>query len=218
MAFGETVVAKLDPSGSSVWTKTFAATGATWTSISPGGLALDTAGRTIITGWFIGDVDFGPAVGRFSTGGPPYVYQKDLYVVALEEGGLPIRARSFGTAGDDFGFSVAADDLGNIFVAGTCGENRMGVLAPLPYSCGANPRSEPDGLLLHLDTSGSVIDAQVFGADNFQRAETIIAHSVGSVSNVFVQGNFRNSIFLGRSQLISDGPYDLDGFLAWFSF
>src|SRR5439155_1539798 len=75
------------------------------------GLALDGQGNSYITGSFSGTTNLG-GVQKTSAGGG------DGYVAKYAADGSVVWARSLGGAGDDETTRVAADAIGNVYVAG----------------------------------------------------------------------------------------------------
>jgi hypothetical protein len=100
-------VAKLDPDGNHVWSRSFG-DGADQFALD---VATDPQGCVVVNGIFRGTVDFG---------GTPLVNagDDDAYVVKLGIDGEHLWSRAFGDAERQFGYGVTADADGNVIVTG----------------------------------------------------------------------------------------------------
>ena len=82
------------------------------------GVAADASGNVYSTGSYNGTADFDPGAGIFnltSTSG----FEQDIYVSKLDANGNFVWAFSFGSSGrNDYGFAIAADASGNIYITG----------------------------------------------------------------------------------------------------
>jgi hypothetical protein len=101
-------VARLDPSGSHVWSKRFG-DGADQTGLA---VAVDGAGNAVVTGSFSGTLDFGGAFQITSAGG------QDLFAVKLDPSGNVLWAHGYGDVADQHGRGVAIDGSGNAILSG----------------------------------------------------------------------------------------------------
>lgn len=102
-------VAKLDAQGSHVWSKTFGDD----KSQHAYGIAVDGAGRSIVTGSYSGKIDFGGGA-LTSTG-----MGVDAYLAKLDTVGCQIWAKTFGDASFQEATGVAMDAAGNAVVTGS---------------------------------------------------------------------------------------------------
>ena len=103
-------VAKLDPLGSMLWSRTFTGLG----SQIVGGVATDAAGNVIVIGTTAGSASFG---------GPTLTSagSQDVYVVKLDASGAHQWSKLFGDAADQVGYGIAVTSSGDIAIAGTYG-------------------------------------------------------------------------------------------------
>jgi hypothetical protein len=101
-------IARFTSDGKLEWAKTFGAEreDVAW------GVASDSAGNTVTTGWFQNNVDFGKGGALRSKG------NKDVFVVKLDAKGAPIWVQTFGDHDHDQARGVALDDKGDVFVTG----------------------------------------------------------------------------------------------------
>jgi hypothetical protein len=100
-------VARFDPSGGHRWSKRFGDPSAQQAT----GVATDIGGNVLLTGFFVGSLDFGGAP-LASTG----VY--DAYVAKLDSAGATLWSKRFGGTGAAYGISVATDSAANVVSAG----------------------------------------------------------------------------------------------------
>jgi len=98
------VLAKYSPAGETQWVRQL---GSTETDEAYA-LAVDTNGNAYITGLTAGDLD-----GNTSAGG------NDMFLVKYDASGTKQWTKQIGTAADDYGYGVAVDSAGNIYIAGT---------------------------------------------------------------------------------------------------
>src|SRR6185503_17472894 len=80
------------------------------------GVAVDGAGNVILSGGFIGAVDFGG--GPLAYAEDPDAPANDLYLAKLDGGGNHLWSKRFGDTFNQTGLAVAADAMGNIYVTG----------------------------------------------------------------------------------------------------
>ncbi|MFZ5999432.1 MAG: SBBP repeat-containing protein, partial [Bacteroidota bacterium] len=81
----------------------------------PEGLAVDASGNTFTVGFFTTIADFDPGAGILnltSSGG------RDIFITKFDPDGNLVWVRQMGGTGDDQGFAVATDNLGNIYMTG----------------------------------------------------------------------------------------------------
>jgi len=100
-------LAKLDPSGATLWSKSFANNGP-----KDYGLASDPFGNVILAGAFDQTIDFGGNVAMTSGGG------LDMFIAKFNPTGVTQWAKRFGDAGLQLATSVAGDTTGNVLVTG----------------------------------------------------------------------------------------------------
>jgi len=144
------------------------------------------------------DVGLGPLPG-FGGG--------DVFVVAFDTAGFPIWARTFGSAGNDFGGSgLAPDENGNLWLSGAfSGTADFGTGTPL-VSLGIM-----DAFLALLAPGGDPLFAIGFGGSDFDGVNDLARQPSGRVA---VTGAFSYSMELGDEVLVTEGSTDY--FLAFF--
>ena len=104
--------AKYDPSGDYLWAKKIGGIDDDRGS----SIVITGSGNVYITGGFGGGtVDFDPGIGTaylFSNG------TQDIFFAKYDSSGNYLWAKSIGSISEDFGISIAADDLDNVYITG----------------------------------------------------------------------------------------------------
>ncbi len=101
-------VAKLDPYGKHVWSRSFGST----TTDAPFGVAIDPMGRIVVVGRFTGTVSL-DAVSLTSAG------DNDIFVLQLDPEGTALWGKRFGDAAAQEGRAVAVDAAGDVYLTGS---------------------------------------------------------------------------------------------------
>ncbi|MBI4701132.1 MAG: SBBP repeat-containing protein, partial [Deltaproteobacteria bacterium] len=100
-------VAKLDPSGTHLWSKRFGNAGDQYAK----SIAVDGQGNAVVTGYFDGAVDFGggvlPSAGTY-----------DILAAKFAPAGGHLWSKRFGDGSNQLGYDIAADGLGNVLMTG----------------------------------------------------------------------------------------------------
>ena len=185
-------VAKLDPTGSHLWSKRFGGAAYEWAE----GVAADTAGNVVIAGMFTSTtIDFGG--GSLASAG-----DEDLFLAKLDSAGNHIWSKRFGDASAQEPQGVAIDGMDHIVVAGyLTGTIDFGG-GPLSSSGSA------DVFVAQLDAAGDHVWSKRFG-NGYEYARSVAVDNLG---NVLVTGAFSTSIDFGGGPLVSGGSDDV--FLA----
>jgi hypothetical protein len=192
-------VAKLDgSSGGYLWAQHFG--GPTDQAPQSGGIAVDSSGNVVVTGYFLGSTDFG--------GGPlASTGASDVFVVKLNASGAHLWSKHFGGSGSlSSGRSVAVDASG-VLVAG-------GFSGPLDFGGGPITASgSADAFLLKLDAaSGAHVWSQHFGAGPMSSITAASGVTVDVAGNLLVTGDFTGAVKFGGPPILSAGVQDV--FLA----
>ncbi|MEN8223630.1 MAG: SBBP repeat-containing protein, partial [Acidobacteriota bacterium] len=161
---GDAFVAKLDSSGTLLW-NTFLGG-----SVSDEGLgiATDSSGNIYVTGY------------SWDTWGSPiraYTSGFEAFVAKLDSSGTLLWNTFLGGSNADFGFGIAADSSGNIFVAGNSSATWGSPIRA--YS------SDYDTFVAKLDSSGTLLWNTFLGSSSYDEGWGIAADSSG---NIFVTG------------------------------
>src|SRR5205814_8754446 len=113
---GDAFVTKLNPTGSALVYSTYLGGSS---SDAGSGIAVDAAGNAYVTGG-TGSTDFPTTIGAFQTtkGGG----FRDAFVTKLNPTGSALVYSTYlGGSGDDYGYGIALDALGNAYVTGGTG-------------------------------------------------------------------------------------------------
>lgn len=131
-----TVVRKLDPAGTMLWSKTM--------DLAMGSaIAVDGSGNVVIGGSVVGALPGATSAGL-----------SDAFVAKLDPSGNPIWTKQLGTSGGDYGTGVAVDAAGNVFLGGRVD----GALA------GQTRQGYSDGFLRKYAATGAEVWTKQFGS------------------------------------------------------
>lgn len=185
-------VVKLGADGTHLWSKRFGDP-----SYQSGqGVAVDSAGNVLITGFFNGAIDFGG--GPLASAG-----NKDVFVAKLDPGGAHVWSKRFGDADVQYGQSLAVDDAGNVIITGTfSGTIDFGGSSFVGAGTG-------DIFLAKLDSNGAHMWSKRFGDADAQDGASVAVDIAG---NVLLTGTFAGTVDFGGGPLASLGVSDM--FLA----
>lgn len=191
---GYIIINKYSSAGAMLWTKQYG-TGAGV------GVVCDASGNVYFTGFYNGAGNFGGGV----LSGTGFA---DIFVVKLNSSGDYVWQKGFVGSTDDQGKAIAIDSSGNLYVTGFF-YSAVNFGGTTLTSAGGS-----DIFLLKLQGSdGSTMWVKRFG--EAQDAENEVGHGVAVApdGNVYITGQFGNSITFGGDSLTSAG---LDVFLAKF--
>jgi len=176
------------------WSKKFGGS----SSDIPYGTAVDTNGNVYITGYFYNSINFGGTTHSTSGGA-------DIFVASFTPSGKYRWSKTFGSTSYDYGYDVAVDKSGNVYVTGgfyssmNCGGSNL-------QSKGSN-----DVFICSFDSAGKHRWSGSWGSTS-----TDYGYAIGadSNSNVYLTGYHYSSINFGGSTFTSKGSYDI--FVASF--
>lgn len=181
-------IAKFDPSGNHLWSKSFGDANSQ-TSYS---LAIDGSGDVVIAGEVYGSVNFGG--GLLTSAG-----DADIFLARFDAAGNHLWSRRYGDGAYQIAFAVAIDGSNGISVTGpNYGTVDLGG-GPLA-STGSS-----DAFIAKLDAAGNHSWSRSFGDPSDQAPR-----SIASVGNeTVVTGYFRGTIDFGGGILTSAGHADI---------
>lgn len=187
-------VAKLDPDGNHVWSKSFGGPGADRCER----IAVDSAGNVIVAGGFSGTASFGGA--SLTSAG-----LRDVFVIKLDPTGNVVFRQRAGGAGDDLAYGVATDGTNNVIVTGTfAGSVDFG--GPPIVSEG-----DADVFVAKLDPAGAHLWSERFGGAGADEAQDVAVSP--AAGEVVLTGTFSSTIDFsgeqGGSTLTSAGSRDI---------
>ncbi len=202
-------IAKYDSSGAALWAKTAGGNGDDYgTSISA-----DVGGNSYITGYFRSPTI---AFGSFTLTNASITGGTNIYVVKYNVLGNVLWAKSAGVNDEVSGYSLSTDALGNVYVTGEFNSPIITFGSFTLINSGSN------FYVVKYDTSGNVLWAKSAGGNGFCVGSSISADSFG---NVYITGDFHESIIFGSFTLTNTNPgnapdtyvvkYDGSGNVLW---
>ena len=197
-------VAKYDTSGTAQWARSIGGT----SSDTGRSIATDSAGNVYVTGIYYGSVTIGSTTLNS-------LYSYDTFVVKYDTSGTVQWAKSIGGTNSDYGYGIAADSAGNVYVTGIYSGTATFAPGTTLTSAGYN-----DAFVTKYDTSGTVQWAESIGGTNTDSGYGIATDSGG---NVYVIGTYRDSVTIGSTTLPNAGfynnafvaKYDTSGTAQW---
>jgi hypothetical protein len=192
---GDVFVAKYDASGNHIWSRRAGSTD----SDAGTSVAVDGAGNAFVVGFFRWTVDFGGG-SRVSAG------LEDIFLAKYDASGNHLWSRSFGSANQDFGRSIAVDALGNVVLTGMFYDSVDFGGGDL-VSTGAF-----DIVVAKYDASGTHLWSQHFGSTGDEHGYGVAVDASG---DVVTTGYFSYTPDFGGGRLENAGLFDV--FLAKFS-
>lgn len=183
---------------SHLWSQGFGSTGAELAN----SVAVDDSGNVFLTGYFWWTVDFGG--GDLVSAG-----QRDIVLAKYGPTGAHVWSKRFGDTGVDEANSVAVDDSGNVFLTGKF-EDLIDFGGGNLISTGFH-----DIFLAKFDATGTHLWSQRFGATGAIEASEANSVATDDSGNVFITGDFTDTVDFGGGNLVSDGSNDI--FLAKYS-
>ncbi|MEO6184556.1 MAG: SBBP repeat-containing protein, partial [Verrucomicrobiota bacterium] len=183
-------LAKYDPNGNFLWARRGGGTNVDYANA----VCTDTSGNVFVTGIFSSTATFGNVV--LTSGG-----NRDIFVVKYDAAGNVLWANSFGSTANDVGFSIAADNAGNVFVSGWVvgAVTLAGITA---NALGAQDiflaKYDPNGIAQWLRRAG--------GSGAFDYGYSVAVDTLG---NPYVCGSFKSTATFGNTNLVSSGSADI---------
>lgn len=188
-------------SPSLVWAKNMG--GTSWTRGNS--IATDALGDVYITGSFSGTVDFNPGAGTFTltaTG------DQDAFITKSDASGNFLWAVKIGGLYSDFGFGIAVDTSGNVYVTGS-----FGLTVDFDPGAGTSELTALGGndiFILKLDASGNFIWVKRVGGTSIDDCYGMTLDKSG---NIYLTGDFYEKADFdpgtGIYELQSNGDLDI---------
>ena len=175
-------VQKLAPNGDFLWAKSL---GGTNTDIGQS-IITDAAGNVYVTGYFRNSADFDPGAATFSLTSNG---ASDIFIQKLDAEGDFIWAKSIGNTGNDSAFTLAIDNMANIYMIGYYrGTVDFDPNVPV-FNLTSNGQS--DVFILKLDNDGEFLWAKSLGGTEADIAFGITTDIMGSV---YVTGGYKGTV------------------------
>lgn len=169
------------------------------------GVCVDVAGNVIVTGYFSGLIKFDETyTGRGSD---------DIFIAKFDSDGNILWVKTAGGPNDDIAIGVAADNEGNIFVAGSFDSVAFFDNVLLTSN------GKKDVFIAKYNSAGDLIWVKRAGGAGFDQAFAITVDKFGEV---YVTGVFEGFAGFGNNLLTSKGntdifiaKYDVSGNTIW---
>jgi hypothetical protein len=174
----ELFVAKLDPGGRHLWSKSCGDADGTVA------IDVDAEGNLLLAGSFQTEVNFGIPLGSLAG--------TNVFIAKLDPEGEHVWSRRFGDNGNSIAEAMAVDGAGNLIITGAFD----GVLNFGPGALAA--QGERDVFVAKFDPSGAPIWASPFGRTGDQNATSLV---VGPSDTLVLSGYFDQAIDFGGGDL-----------------
>ena len=158
-----------------------------------GGITIDAAGNTFVTGRFIGTATFGNYSLTSDGGG-------DVFVAKMDANGNWQWATKAGGSNNDRGYGITIDAAGNTYVTGYFEETATFGSFSLTVYGGF------DIFVAKMDANGNWQWAAKAGGSDFDKGYGI---TIDAASNTYVTGYFGETAYFGSYSLTGYGIYDI---------
>ncbi|MDX2190287.1 MAG: T9SS type A sorting domain-containing protein [Bacteroidota bacterium] len=172
-------------------------------------IVVDASLNVFVTGYFKGTVDFDPGVGTSNVTSNLSTF--DIFVLKINSSGTFQWIKTAGGSGDDYGFSIAIDNNGDVIIGGSADDNGGNAIDFDPSAgsviVGTTGR---DGILWRLDAfNGTYVGVGKYGTTNSDELRKVAVDANG---NVYVSGYY--SVQLASTGVLSTvGTGNLDAFI-----
>lgn len=187
---------KLRADGSLQWSRSWGFNQFNSTLTSPSttlSIAFAPDGTLVIAGAFAGDIDFG--------GGPLHSAGYDIFFAKFDANGNRVWSRSFGAAGNDLGYQLRVDSVGNITLAG----KHTGI------DFGGGPLDAPANTIRFFRATfapdGTHLNSDSFGSD--EGTASINDMAISAAGDVYVIGGSAWKLKFGATTLDRFGSDDI---------
>lgn len=182
--FSDIFLVEYSAAGAHQWSRHFGDTG----NDAGYGVTADASGNVVITGSFVGSVDFGG--GRLTSN----TSSNDIFIAKYSATGGYSWSRAYGSTGDDHGNAVAIDASGNVVVTGYF--NNTIDFGGGPLTSAGNK----DIFLVELNSSGQPVWSKRFGGVSIDVANAVV---IDGGSNIIITGFFYGTVDFGGGPLTS---------------
>ena len=200
---GDVYISKYNTNGDLVWVKRFGGN----LSDRAYDLAIDENDQVYVTGQFYGQVDFGGIILTSVNN------SKDIFVLKMDAQGNVLWAISEGGSDSENVYGITTDSQNNVVLTGQfTGVSSIGGQTFTSYIDPVTLLPSYDLFLSKYDTNGNPLWT-IIGQANYE--ERGLAVSVDSQDNIFLTGQFSDTLYFGGQQINNVG-YNI-GFLSKIS-
>jgi len=180
-------VSKLNSSGQFQWVRTWGGSGDDY----GWGVGVDSSGGVYVGGFFEGSVNFDP------DGPVPQIHSskgaRDPFLCKWNSSGAFQWAKTWGGTANDYGYFVAAESSGNIYITGHFeGSVNFNPDSGTPVNITSNGYT--DIFLSAFNSSGQLQWAKGWGGDTYDYAGLTGAVAIDGLGNVFVTGDYQHTV------------------------
>ncbi|MBI4931790.1 MAG: SBBP repeat-containing protein [Bacteroidetes bacterium] len=170
--------AKYDASGNYLWAKNIGST----LDDESHGLTIDATGNVFITGYFRSTADFDPGAGTTNL---TSLASWDVYFAKYDSNGNYLWAKNIAGTGTDYGYSIAVDTSGNVYITGSF--DAVADFDPGAGSDNITPVGGEDIFFAKYDSSGNYQWVKSIGGTNTDKGSSVVLDASG---NIYVTGYF----------------------------
>jgi len=194
-------IAKYDNNGNYFWAKSIGGTVLDESFI----IALDGYGNLYITGYFNATSDFDPGVGVANL---VPVGSRDILFAKYDNNGNYLWAKNIGSTLDDFGYSLAVDAVGNVYITGEF--QGTADFDPGTGTANLTTNGSYDIYIAKYDNNGNYLWANKIGGTSSDAGNSITIDGSG---NIYITGGFYGTTDFdpgaGTANLTSSGVSDI---------
>lgn len=194
----DTYLAKFDAQGTLLWSTYYGGEGMDYSF----GLASDRNNKMYISG-------VTRSLTGIATAGSPQPVQSggdiDFFLSRFDEDGNLIWGRYFGTTGEEYGGICAANNFGQVHLAGYSKGND---LIALNAHQAANSSAQYDAVLAQFDTLGNQMWGTFYGGDSIETSEGLAYDKAGNVYMAGVTNSLDSIATPGAFQPALAGSFD----------
>ena len=173
-----------------IWSGSFAGS---FQGVPGDAVAVDSAGNSIITGFFQGLIDFGS--GSLSSAG-----DNDIFLAKFNSNGAPVFSFNFGDTSADIGNSVTVDSSGNVVITGKFKDD-------VNFGGGTLTSAGSDDIYVaKLGPSGNHLWSKRFGDADCQDGQDVAVDTSGNVILTGVQTT--GTVDFGGGPLTNSGSFE----------
>ncbi len=160
-------------------------------------MKVDSEGNLLVSGSFVGSIDFGGGLRRAAGG-------IDIFILKLDPDGNWIWDHTYGNRNNQAGVALAVDHDDNVIVTGRYRN---------PINFGGGPRPPAgmrDMFVVKLDTGGAYLWDRTFGGEGRDSGRRV---AVDADDNIYIVGNFEYTVDFGGGERTEGNTSFYDGYL-----